>query len=58
MAAKGCGMSEMARRCSVSRSALYRKVGGKSPFTVREANMVARALFMTDEEMERIFFAR
>ncbi|MDR2006709.1 MAG: helix-turn-helix domain-containing protein [Acidaminococcales bacterium] len=58
MAAKGYGMTELARACKISRSALYRKVGGKAPFTVREADILARALAMTSQERTRIFFAR
>ena len=57
MVSKGCGMLELARACKISRSALYRKISGKTAFTVREADIVARTLAMTAEEMTRIFFA-
>jgi plasmid maintenance system antidote protein VapI len=58
MASKGYGMTKLARACKISRSALYRKVGGKTSFTVREAGMLARVLAMSAEEVARIFFAR
>jgi transcriptional regulator with XRE-family HTH domain len=58
MAAKGFGVTELARECKISASALYRKVGGKTAFTVREAEALAEALAMAPEERARIFFAR
>lgn len=56
MAERGLEVSKLAEMLGISRQAASGKVNGKSPITLTDARTIAKALDMTKEERDCIFF--
>ena len=47
MARKGIGVYQLAEKAGITKQSLYRKLAGKSPFTIKEAKAIKDALEVT-----------
>lgn len=53
----GMKLAHLAKQVGITRQALSYKLNGKRSFSMNEASHLGKALYMTDEEFIRIFFA-
>ena len=55
----GLATEGLADLINIDRSTLYRKINQKGEtFTIKEANLIAKALKLTSEEVNAIFFSQ
>ena len=55
---QGMNVEELAREIGVDKSTLYRKIQNKGEtITIREANLICKALKLSREEVIAIFFS-
>lgn len=55
---RGLTVEKLAEKIGVDRSTLYRKLAASGePFTVKEANLICRALELDGQEAMAIFFS-
>ena len=55
---EGCSVTELAKVCEISTSALYARLNGKVCFTVGEITKAVERLHLSPEQRDQIFFAR
>ena len=54
---QGLNVEQLSRRVSIDRATFYRKMAGKGEsFTVREVTEIAKALQLSKDEVNAIFF--
>ena len=56
LAIRGISIKELGEKSGINKSALYRKLKGKSEFSRKEIEKIANVLKLTSEEMNSIFF--
>lgn len=55
---KGMTIEKLAEKIGIDRSTIYRKMGASGePFTIREANLICKALGLDGQEAMAIFFS-
>ena len=55
---QGMTIEELARKIGVNKSTLYRKIRNKGEtFTIKEANLICKALNLSGQEATAIFFS-
>ncbi|WP_031513993.1 helix-turn-helix domain-containing protein [Desulfofalx alkaliphila] len=55
---RGMSVGDLAKEIGVDRSTLYRKMNASGePFTIREANLICKALKLSGQEAMAIFFS-
>ena len=57
MAERGLEVTKLADLLGISRQAASNKVNGKSPISLTDARTIAKALSMTKEERDAVFFS-
>ena len=57
MADRSCSAKDFSESLGLSKSAFYRRLSGKSFFTVPEVLLCEKLLGLTSDERDRIFFA-
>lgn len=56
---RGITIEQLANQIGVDRSTLYRKMNNEGEsFTIKEANMICKALKLTGQEATAIFFSQ
>ena len=47
---------ELSKRIGIDKSTFYRKLSGRTDFTIKEASMISKELQLTHDEVNAIFF--
>lgn len=47
---------ELSKKIGIDKSTFYRKLGGYTEFTIKEASIISQELKLNNEEMAAIFF--
>lgn len=56
---RGLNISELAEKIGIDRATLYRKLGGNGEsFSIRDADLISKALELSIDEVNAIFFAQ
>lgn len=55
---KGMNISILANTIKINRSTLYRKLNGKCPITINDADLIVKELDLSETEAFSIFFSQ